>query len=112
MLSSNHGLDRRFPRKFYFPNFTPEDCAKLVRRELEKAYFSFEDGLLDRFGQIARAVIEEKRENFGNAGWVKNDLLASKLLPHMKSRVSDSSLALDNPDRRKVLLVDLLTVET
>jgi SpoVK/Ycf46/Vps4 family AAA+-type ATPase len=110
-ISTNSGLDRRIPAEIYFPNFSPEDCAELVRRELVRANYSYEDGLLDRVMEIAQIAIRDKQENFGNAGWVKDDLLAT-VLNRMMSRVSRSSLSLDDADRRKILIVDLPEIES
>ncbi|MBV5338779.1 MAG: AAA family ATPase [Deltaproteobacteria bacterium] len=109
----NSGLNRRFPLtgEIHFPNFTPKDCAELVRRELEQENYPYEDGLLDLVSEIASIAIREQQEIFGNAGWVKGDLLES-IMDRMTSRVESSSLSLDDPDRRKILLVDLPEIES
>jgi len=110
-LRTNEGLDSRIPDEIYFPNFTPEDCAELVRREFKQANFTYEDGLLERVNELAAQAIREKQENFGNARWVKQALLPL-VLNRMKSRVNSSSFSPDDPDSEKILIIDLPQIDS
>ena len=105
-IRTNAGLDRRFAREIVFSNFSPDDCLELARRELLSRHHSWEDGVEERIRELALEASQEKGSQFGNAGWVKDELLTS-ILPVMKTRVNNSAMPLDDPERGKILLSDL-----
>ncbi len=107
LLDANPGLSSRFPIEIPFQNFTPEDCAELARRELSKAGYEWEAGVLERVRALAGEAAAVQGERFGNARWVKG--LIEGAVERMKQRVIEQGISPDHPDWQRVRLVDLPT---
>lgn len=105
LLEANPGLSSRFPVEIPFQNFTPEDCAELARRKLQRGGYEWETGVLERVRDLAREAIAVEGERFGNARWVES--LIESALDRMKKRVIESGLSPAHPDRRRLKLEDL-----
>ncbi len=106
-LNTNAGLGRRFGETIRFPNFSPADCAELVRRRLEEENYSWEDGVLQAVERMADVTARVTGDNFGNAGWVGT--IVTQALDRMMSRVIQSSMPRSDANRRRLLIQDLLS---
>ncbi|MBF0344834.1 MAG: AAA family ATPase [Nitrospirae bacterium] len=104
-ITTNDGLERRFPQEIYFPNFSSDNCALLAMNIMNKGNYTWEEGVLDRIKAIAVERIAQKGERFGNAGEIES--LMGDILGRMMTRIIESKMPADHPDRRKVMLADL-----
>ena len=105
-LERNAGLTRRFPVVIQFPNFTPEACMELARREMARLRFTCEDGVIETIGELARRAIASQREHFGNAGWVKS--MVQQAADALKNRIVREQISPQQRTlRRTITLADL-----
>lgn len=111
LVRKNPGLSSRFGKKLRFNNYSPEDCADIARRTLEREDppYTAGTGFLHRVSELARQEILEQGERFGNARWVQNTVSAA--IDKMKVRVMMSDLPAGDPRRSTVELVDLENVD-
>lgn len=110
MLAINPGLRRRFPVEIKFNNFSPKDCANLAAMELKSQGFIFEKEVLNKIKELADEEIIRRKEAFGNAGWVKDDLLPV-ILGRMKKRVRNMKISPNDLNFYKVCLCDVISEE-
>lgn len=68
-IGSNAGLASRFPFTIHFPNFTPEECASILVRELQKEAPVADDALEKAIWYFAQYCSED---NFANGRDVRN----------------------------------------
>ena len=108
-LHTNEGLNRRFPVELPFSNFTPDDCVELARRCLLAGKYQWEEGVFEQIHSLAEEKIAQTGHHFGNAGWLKDTLL-DHALKRMKRRIVSRRLSKDSPDRRKLMIEDLLPI--
>ena len=70
-VHSNPGLESRFNRFMYFPDYSEEELFSIFEMRCEKSGYSLDEGAKDPLREILR---REKRdvEGFGNARGVRN----------------------------------------
>ncbi len=70
-VRSNPGLESRFNRFLYFPDYTVDEMADIFKMRCDKAGYILDPKALDRLKEI---LLEESQDNigFGNARGVRN----------------------------------------
>ena len=96
-IDSNAGLASRFPFTIHFPNFTPEECASILVRELQKEAPVADDAREKAIWYFAQYCAED---NFANGRDVRN----------IRSQINNSHInrlmALNDPATPEVFTVD------
>lgn len=104
MLNTNPGLTGRFPYKYRFSDYSPEQLMEIALRLLERdAYL-----LTDEASAVLKDSIEQtyksRTSNFGNARWVEQ-FVRNGIIPAMADRlaatVSDDYQHIEASDIRK-----------
>ncbi|UXA17452.1 AAA family ATPase [Mycobacterium sp. SMC-4] len=109
LVGRNPGLASRFEKKVRFANYSPDDCAEIARREMQRLKYTTGDGFLERLSALAQQAMLEQGELFGNARWVRSTVKAA--IDKMKVRVMTSNQPPEDPKRTTVELVDLENVD-
>jgi Holliday junction resolvasome RuvABC ATP-dependent DNA helicase subunit len=73
-MESNPGLARRIPREniFTFPDYLPEELAKILKQELSERGIPYESRLETSLEKTIIELYHVRAENFGNAGEIRN----------------------------------------
>ncbi len=98
-LDSNPGLESRFNKYFYFPDYTGEQLMAIFRAQCEKNSYKLtneaEQAAIDMFS----ALYEGRDDNFGNGRDVRN--LFEKMIVRQSNRVA----AMDAPGKEELMAV-------
>ena len=70
-VESNPGLESRFNRFMYFPDYTVEEMTGIFKMRCEKSGYTLEDSAWDTLNQILERESQDV-EGFGNARGVRN----------------------------------------
>lgn len=91
LLRSNPGLHRRFPveNRFDFPDYQPEQLFQILIQQLDQQDLQVPEEIQANLRKIIQAMANEKRDNFGNAGEMRN--LANSLERRCLARTARES---------------------
>ena len=74
-MGFDEGANRRFPTKINFKNYSVETLLNILHLLVKQRGESLEEGVDDLLIPIIESRITEDREDFGNAGYIKDELL-------------------------------------
>lgn len=104
-MKVNPGLDRRFPRRIQFQDYTPDECAEIFKRAVAAGRHVLSEGA-ERRAELAvrllRRGVEGMGQAWGNAGSVNS--LADKIRKAQALRISRLRGA-DEDDEARILMV-------
>lgn len=98
-LSSNPGLESRFNKYFYFPDYTGEQLLSIFRNQCEKNSYTLSPAAETAAKALFDRLYAQRDDNFGNGRDVRN------CFEDMIVRQSNRVVAMDAPTRE-----DLITV--
>lgn len=98
-LSSNPGLESRFNKYFYFPDYTGEQLLAIFKNQCQKNSYTLSPEAEEAAGALFDRLYEERDDNFGNGRDVRN------CFEDMIVRQSNRVAAMETPTRE-----DLMTV--
>ena len=81
----NSGLESRFNRELFFPDFTPEELAAIFRQTAKKNKYVLSKDVEHWLDGYMRVMTKERDKNFGNGRWVRN--LFEKTVERLSLRV-------------------------
>lgn len=96
-LTSNPGLESRFNKYFYFPDYTGEQLYTIFRAQCEKNGYSLSPESEEKAVALFNRLYEDRDENFGNGRAVRN------LFEHMVMRQSNRVAALESPTKEDLM---------
>jgi SpoVK/Ycf46/Vps4 family AAA+-type ATPase len=68
----NSGLESRFNRELFFPDFTPEELAAIFRQTAKKNKYVLSKDVEYWLDGYMRVMTKGRDKNFGNGRWVRN----------------------------------------
>ena len=98
-LSSNPGLESRFNKYFFFPDYDGEQLMAIFRKQCEKNQYKLTEETETAAVKLFTELYEERGDNFGNGRDVRN------IFEDMIVRQSNRVAALESPSKE-----DLMTV--
>ena len=98
-LSSNPGLESRFNKYFYFPDYTGEQLLSIFQAQCRKNSYTLSPEAEEAAGALFDRLYEERDDNFGNGRDVRN------CFEDMIVRQSNRVAAMEAPTKE-----DLMTV--
>jgi len=104
-LSTNPGLNSRFPKRLEFPDYTPEELTAMFRYNMKKRGYILDVDEETLSGWIA---IESRDEDFGNGRGVRN--LCDRTIEKQSARIASSEdmSALSDEDLITITDADIL----
>lgn len=105
-LSTNPGLNSRFPKRLEFPDYTPEELTEMFRYNMKKRGYILEADGEALFGWIS---LESQRDDFGNGRGVRN--LCDRTIERQSARIaaSEDMSALSDKDIITITDEDILS---
>ncbi len=88
-INSNSGLQSRFNRYLYFPDYTANELMEIFKSIVRKNELKVSEEALARVNDIILRTLGSKDENYGNARFVRN--LFEKILSEQANRLSSES---------------------
>ena len=98
-IHSNPGLESRFNRYFFFPDYDGPQLMEIFRIQCKKNSYTLSPEAEEKALEIFTQLFEERTENFGNGRDVRN------FFEDMVVRQSNRVAAMENPSKE-----DLITV--
>ena len=98
-LTSNPGLESRFNKYFFFPDYNGEQLMAIFRKQCEKNSYTMTEETEKAAVEMFTQLYEERNENFGNGRDVRN------CFEDMIVRQANRVAAMDAPTKE-----DLMTV--
>ena len=98
-ISSNPGLESRFNKYFFFPDYDGEQLMAIFRKQCAKNQYTLTPETEEAAGKLFTELYEERGDNFGNGRDVRN------IFEDMNVRQSNRVAATESPTRE-----DLMTV--
>ena len=104
-LSTNPGLNSRFPKRLEFPDYTPEELTAMFRYNMKKRGYILD---LDEETLSGWIAIESRDEDFGNGRGVRN--LCDRTIEKQSARIASSEdmSALSDEDLITITDADIL----
>ena len=84
-FASNSGLESRFNRELFFPDFTPSDLAEIFRATAKKNKYVLSKDVERWLNGYMHVMTKDRDKNFGNGRWVRN--LFEKTVERQSMRV-------------------------
>lgn len=84
LLRCNPGLASRFPVRFEFPDYTPDELMQIARLFFNQNKYTIGVGVEERMMDVFRQAVTQK--NFGNGRFVKT-FIQNSILPMMAERL-------------------------
>ena len=81
----NSGLESRFNRELFFPDFTAEDLATIFRQTAKKNKYVLSKDVDHWLESYIRVMTKDRGKNFGNGRWARN--LFEKTVERQSQRV-------------------------
>ena len=81
----NSGLESRFNREMFFPDFTAEDLATIFRQTAKKNKYVLSKDVDHWLESYIRVMTKDRGKNFGNGRWARN--LFEKTVERQSQRV-------------------------
>ena len=98
-LSSNPGLESRFNKYFYFPDYTGEELLAIFQGQCRKNGYVLTDESEKAAAALFNALYEERGENFGNGRDVRNCFEDTVV------RQSNRVAAMENPSKEDLMAI-------
>ena len=98
-LSSNPGLQSRFNKYFFFPDYTGEQLMAIFRGQCERNGYKLTEEAEQTAQELFDRLYEERDDNFGNGRDVRN--IFEKMIVRQSNRV----VALEDPDKDALMAV-------
>lgn len=86
MLSSNPGLQSRFPYMFHFEDYTPDQLMRIGDKVLEKEHYTLTTQAKVALTKFVIEAYNNKDEHFGNGRFITR-LLSSHIIPAVSHRL-------------------------
>lgn len=96
-LSSNPGLESRFNKYFYFPDYTGEQLFTIFQSQCRKNGYTLSPESEEQAKALFQDLYDHRDENFGNGRTVRN------LFEQMVVRQSNRVAAMDAPTREELM---------
>ena len=96
-LSSNPGLESRFNKYFYFPDYTGEQLFTIFQSQCRKNGYTLSPESEEQAKALFQDLYDHRDENFGNGRTVRN------LFEQMVVRQSNRVAAMDSPTREELM---------
>ena len=77
VLRFNEGAERRFPHKIKLPSYSIDTLMVILDSMLERDNKVLEEGVREKLRKVIMTDMERMGERFGNAGYLKDQLLGS-----------------------------------
>jgi stage V sporulation protein K len=91
LMNSNPGLASRFPIRFEFPDYTPEELMQICQLYFDRYHYQITDDAKSALLNILMNVVSIP--NYGNGRYVKT-LIENQIIPNMANRIaSDNAFA-------------------
>ncbi|MCQ2557942.1 MAG: AAA family ATPase [Oscillospiraceae bacterium] len=100
-LSSNPGLESRFNKYFWFPDYTGEQLMKIFEGQCKKNGYTVDEEASALAAKFFQALYEERDENFGNARDVRNRF------EDMVSRQANRLAQMEAPTREDLMALTM-----
>ena len=98
-LSSNPGLESRFNKYFFFPDYNGEQLMAIFRKQCEKNSYTLSEEAEKAAVELFTQLYEERGDNFGNGRDVRN------CFEDMIVRQSNRVAAMDSPSKEDLMAV-------
>ena len=98
-LSSNPGLESRFNKYFYFPDYTGEQLLAIFKNQCQKNSYTLSPEAEEAAGALFDRLYEERDDNFGNGRDVRN------CFEDMIVRQSNRVAMMENPSKDDLMAV-------
>lgn len=98
-LNSNPGLESRFNKYFYFPDYTGEELLAIFKSQCKKNSYAMTEDAEKAAGETFNELYEERGDNFGNGRDVRN------CFEDMIVRQSNRVAAMEAPTRDDLMAV-------
>ena len=98
-ITSNPGLESRFNRYFYFPDYNGEQLMEIFRIQCKKNSYTLTPEAEEEALKMFTQLYEERNENFGNGRDVRN------CFEDMVVRQSNRVAAMENPTKEDLISV-------
>ena len=98
-LSSNPGLESRFNKVFFFPDYDGEQLMAIFRKQCEKNQYTLTEETEAAAVKLFTELYEERSDNFGNGRDVRN------VFEDMIVRQSNRVAAMEAPTKEDLMAV-------
>ncbi|MBP3539586.1 MAG: type VII secretion protein, partial [Oscillospiraceae bacterium] len=98
-LSSNPGLESRFNKYFYFPDYTGEQLMEIFRGQCKKNSYTLTEEAETAAKELFTELYENRGDNFGNGRDVRN------CFEDMIVRQSNRVAQLDAPTKEDLMAI-------
>ena len=98
-LNSNPGLESRFNKYFFFPDYNGEELMKIFELQLDKNSYELTEESRKEAQDIFNRMYEERTRNFGNGRDVRN------FFEDMVVRQSNRVAGMENPSKEDLVSV-------
>ncbi len=98
-LGSNPGLESRFNKYFFFPDYNGEQLMAIFRKQCEKNQYTLGEETEKAAVEMFTELYEHRNENFGNGRDVRN------CFEDMIVRQSNRVAAMENPSKEDLMAV-------
>ena len=96
-LTSNPGLESRFNKYFYFPDYTGEQLMAIFQSQCKRNGYTLSPESEEKANAMFREMYEQRDENFGNGRAVRN------LFEDMVMRQSNRVAVMDAPTKEDLM---------
>ena len=107
-LSSNPGLESRFNKYFFFPDYNGEQLMAIFESKLKKNSYVLSDEAREAARKMFDDLYENRTENFGNGRDVRNRF--EDVISRQANRLAEME-AHTKDDLMTIIKADLLTAE-
>lgn len=90
MLSTNPGLAGRFPYRYHFDDYSPEQLMEIAKSLFKQDEYFLTDEANKELQKSITETIREKPANFGNARWLEQ-FVRNGIIPAMANRIFETS---------------------
>jgi SpoVK/Ycf46/Vps4 family AAA+-type ATPase len=108
LMSMNPGLVGRFPYKFRFPNYTPDELMQIALKMLDADHYELTPEAHSSLLQTIRETVAARSETFANARWVEQFVMGG-IIPALADRVSGTPHVLDRSVYQRIEAADVQT---
>jgi SpoVK/Ycf46/Vps4 family AAA+-type ATPase len=100
-IASNPGLERRFPKKITFEDYSPDELCEIFKAMVKGKGLKLGEGVMDEARELI--AVRSKKANFGNAGGIRN--IVNRLFENMNKRLLTQEIG-DDPDTLVTITVE------